>query len=179
MVRWIDLFLCTCLLLFYYITNVESAFVSSNSMSPYLQKGDLITFKRSMEQRKKYIPGDVIVFTTPKSPNQLFVHRVQQNTGRGYITKGDANQLSDEKFLYDCHLPYKHVVGKVNYVIPKIAWPLCILSEIIPGYSFLVKHKGKLIGMLIVYELVQKLREIKRKKKKLDLTDSSKAIFIV
>ena len=69
--------------------------------------------------------GDVIIYhINYEGLNEDVIHRVVNETvingSYYYTTKGDANPFS---LPFEYNIPYSHVVGKVNYVIPYIGYP--------------------------------------------------------
>jgi len=66
------------------------AYIKSDSMSPTLQKNDLVfinIFDRNFNE------GDIVVF---KSDGNWICHRIVKETDEGFITKGDANIATDQ-----------------------------------------------------------------------------------
>ena len=63
-----------------------------DSMVPTLINGDLLIC-RSV-QHDRIVPGDIIVFSRPSSP-ELIVHRVIGKTACGFYTRGDNVPVSD------------------------------------------------------------------------------------
>lgn len=76
--------------------------VTSQSMWPVLERGDLIFIKRANREDIKI--GSVIVFRHEKG---MAVHRVVKIKGETITTKGDANTAADDPITYD------DVVGRV------------------------------------------------------------------
>ena len=116
--------------------NTESPYlvVSSGSMRPTLEVGDLIIVKRIPLLQLNAAPmnGDIIVYKKPNG--DLVVHRLVNKTkiDRGYIltTKGDANTASDPPF------PDQQYVGKVVARIPFIGH-ISLFTHTRQGFFFL------------------------------------------
>ena len=110
--------------------------VQSESMSPKINKGDLLFSKKG----EKYGVGDVVTFIYPYDINKLISHRVlgvvYEDGVYGpsvfYKTKGDANFLED---------PWKikasSIKGRVYFSIPFLGYLLFLIRNPI-GYLFLI-----------------------------------------
>lgn len=85
----------------------STAIVISGSMSPAIQVDDMVIIHRE----NAYSCGDIITY---KDGASLVTHRIHEITEDGYITKGDANNTTDETISPDS------VVGRVVTVIPKV-----------------------------------------------------------
>ncbi len=74
--------------------------VRSNSMYPVLERGDSV-FVKKITPRHKIKAGDIVIFKTESggySSKGWIMHRVVEgNETDGYITKGDANELTDQQ----------------------------------------------------------------------------------
>ncbi len=81
--------------------------VSSNSMKPELQTGDLILVKKE----KTYEIGEIITYQT--KDGYLITHRIIEQGKNGFITQGDANNCADELTVKQ-----EQIIGKV---IQKVA----------------------------------------------------------
>lgn len=121
-------------------TETPMVVVISNSMSPQINKGDLLFVQgRDPEDIKV---GDIIVFDAHDlwsgAPDEPIVHRVieiDEKDGKLYfVTKGDANEYKDDK-----PVPEDHVIGVVIGKIPYIGWIKIVLSD-----------SGLLIPVLII-----------------------------
>jgi len=87
------------------------SYVTSESMSPTLEKGDLFVINPFAKGKV----GDIIVF---KLRDRWTVHRIYAETDEGYITKGDNNIATDQQ---DSGKPIKkeYVVGVVITIFDK------------------------------------------------------------
>ena len=98
--------------------------IASQSMEPNLDRGDAVFIKKMIKD-KDINEGDIIAY---KSSNKIIVHRVvAKDCGTGvcyYQTKGDSNNIRDEK-----KLKLKNIKGKVMFKIKYIAYPSIWLSE--------------------------------------------------
>lgn len=78
--------------------------VSSNSMKPTLKKDDYIVIKKQSE----YEIGDIITYSV--EGDCLVTHRIIEKYENAFITKGDNNNVADEKKIYK-----ENILGKVIY----------------------------------------------------------------
>jgi len=134
-------FLFSIPLLLRFISNTSEtpiAIVSSNSMVPALNFGDIIYYKHVPAETLKNgtvenKEGDIIVFkpkgywkfNLPKDTDKV-VHRIvgkmyNQTDNRYYfLTKGDNNDQIDPQFGTNIWIPESCILGKVIFIIPKI-----------------------------------------------------------
>ena len=100
---------------------VRAYVVSSGSMSPALSTGSLVF----VTSEKAYKPGDVITFKGT-SKNEYITHRIvkveEDSKGIRYVTKGDANEISDID-----PVPVDKVVGRVVFNIPRFGYLISFL----------------------------------------------------
>ena len=89
------------------------AAVSSNSMQPILEKGDLILIKGVKKGDIK--TGDIVVY---KIDEGFIIHRVIKLQDRVLITKGDANTYPDLPVKYDKVVGETVNIGKSPLTIP-------------------------------------------------------------
>ena len=96
-------------------TDHPMASITSSSMWPSLKKGDLILIK-GISSKEEIKEGDIIVYKNPKG---FTIHRVIQLNEETVITKGDANNTSDEA------IRYQDIIGKtVSYNQKPLRIPL-------------------------------------------------------
>lgn len=98
--------------------------IASNSMSPTLERGDLIlidTKENTVED------GDIIIFIVE---NNIVTHRVIEHyelDGKTYyLTKGDANNAVDPWILHN-----EQIIGKYIIRIPYIGFPILYYLQIV------------------------------------------------
>lgn len=114
--------------------------ISSESMSPKINKGDIVIIKKCKDIEIQ--EGDIITF---KADSEVVTHRVKKvNNEDGkvlYITKGDNNNAEDTSYV-----SYNQVIGKMVKVIPnlgnivlmlnsKIVLTICILAILVILYK--------------------------------------------
>ncbi len=96
------------------------AVVGSESMSPTLQKGDILIWE-PVEQTELSI-GDIVIFKsyTQWPEEKLVVHRVldityDSNGNMLFETKGDANEWIDQErpHVPEPYISHDHIIGKV------------------------------------------------------------------
>ena len=85
---------------------IQALTVSSNSMMPVFQKGDLIIIK----EEKEYKVGDIVTFKD--SSGNLVTHRIIEKCENAFYTKGDNNNTKDEEKINNFQ-----IIGKVVYLI--------------------------------------------------------------
>ena len=78
--------------------------VSSNSMSPVFNKDDIVI----VTKQESYEVGDIITYYS--DDNCLITHRIVEKYENGFITKGDGNNIKDEKVVNS-----EQIIGKVVY----------------------------------------------------------------
>lgn len=118
--------------------------VGSGSMEPAVDGGSLVYVQDTGE----YEPGDVITFRVDE---QVVTHRVVDETPRGYVTKGDANDAPDEWRVTD-----EQVVGELVFAVPLYGTLLNLVSTPL-GYAVAVFLPASFLLALEVRELLAEL----------------------
>lgn len=102
-----------------YITQAQLLIVTSNSMKPEFEVGDILIAVR----QDSYRLDDIVSF---KIGDSIATHRVAQihtvpisdtQTEQYFQTKGDANTVADSLFLVQ-----EQIIGKVAVVVPKVGY---------------------------------------------------------
>lgn len=106
--------------------------IGSGSMSPNINKGDVVIVKKVNEEELKEIQtGDVLVF---KQDDRVVVHRVyevrSENNIYSFVTKGDNNDEVDHWVIGE-----DSVIGVATIRIPVVGYPTIWLNELIGGIS--------------------------------------------
>ncbi len=83
-------------------TDHPMASITSRSMWPALNKGDLVLIK-GVDNKGEIQVGDIIVYKNPKG---FTIHRVIQIKENSLVTQGDANNVKDAA------IKYEEVIGK-------------------------------------------------------------------
>ena len=138
--------------------NTESPYlvVSSGSMRPTLEVGDLIIVKRVDPSQLNYgfSDGDIIVFKKPNNPKELIVHRLVSVTLKNGIyefkTHGDANPPDlEEKFTEE------NYIGKVIARVPFIGH-ISLFTHTQEGFYFFA---FVIICLIIIFMLFPSEKE--------------------
>ena len=97
---------------YFYLIGAKPLIVTSNSMAPLINKGDLII----VFEKKDYQLNDVISF---KTKGELVTHRLVVKEKDYFKTKGDANSSVDFGLR-----AMTDVLGKVEIIIPFLGFLL-------------------------------------------------------
>lgn len=128
--------------------------VLSESMKPTLNMGSLIAVK---PVNTGYLhAGDIIAFTDAYNPDQITSHRIveiKNNNNISFITKGDANTVSDENSVSS-----NNVIGKVVFHIP-YAGILLNFVKTKKGTIIIIIIPGLAIGISEAFELYKGLHK--------------------
>lgn len=121
----------------------QSLSVQSGSMSPAIDKGDLVVVKSA----PYYQVGDVITFISPANKRTTITHRVIAASEGVLQTKGDANDSPDPPIRPSM------VVGKVHRTIPYLGYgvdfvrrPLGLLLVIYIPALMVIAHEIRLLS---------------------------------
>lgn len=86
----------------------SSAVVITGSMSGSIEVNDLVI----THKEDNYLPGDIIMF---HSGTHVVTHRIVECVTEGFLTKGDANNATDQDIVVG-----EQIIGKVILVIPRL-----------------------------------------------------------
>lgn len=105
----------------------QTLVVGSNSMKPYISRGDVVLVdKIDTEDHKNLKKGDILAF---KQHSKIIVHRIYKIIQRGdnvyFVTKGDNNNQADQGIIEP-----GDVVGKVLLKVKKIGLPSIWLNDL-------------------------------------------------
>lgn len=104
--------------------------VVSESMSPNINKGDLVIVKRAAPQ--DITIGDVIVFDTLSEPLPV-IHRIYKINDDGtFQTLGDNNRGVQHD--WEKQIEPGDIVGKAVLVIPYIGWVKITVCGVVPVF---------------------------------------------
>jgi signal peptidase I len=94
--------------------------VSSGSMSPAIEAGDLVLIDEDVPT-DPIAPGAIITYHQPgRDPDRLVTHRVRDATDAGsYTTRGDANVVDDAQ-----PVAHDEVVGYARLLVPLLGLPI-------------------------------------------------------
>ena len=128
--------------------------VTSESMKPTLERGDLLVLQARPEENISL--GDIIVFWMDWYPDSPIVHRVveilkDQDGGRRFVTKGDNNPSNDigERTIED-------LLGVVVLRISLIGHVSLFLQSTVGFLTFVIV----IIELFILSELFDKYRNV-------------------
>lgn len=102
--------------------------IGSGSMSPNIEKGDIVVLKAiKLSELSEIKKGDVLVH---KHDNKIIVHRVVKilnaNGKTNFITKGDHNDTKDSWVIKE-----SEVIGVVKFKIKWLGMPTVALNELL------------------------------------------------
>ena len=141
-------------------------FIRTGSMSPYLEPGDVIISKKY--DGGELIAGDdgdiVTYYGDVNGTVDMITHRVIEVDGDMVTTQGDANNTADSpinKSEIEAVMVHKTVVIDKIYKIITTTWGfwLCIFAP---------------IAMLIVFEIVSLVKELKKEKEVAEENEENK-----
>ncbi len=95
----------------------SNAIVTSGSMSPAFEAGDLLIYR----EQESYCVNDIVIFTQGSS---LVTHRIVGEDAGGFITQGDANNTPDSDLLEP-----QRIQGKMVLIVPRLGSFLLFLRE--------------------------------------------------
>ena len=109
------------------VLKYQSMVIGSNSMLPYMERGDVILLERLKGEGKKEVKkGEILVF---RYDNKIISHRITKVVKRSgnvyYKTKGDNNDQEDNTVIKE-----ESVIGKVVVRIKYIGLPSVWISDL-------------------------------------------------
>ena len=129
---------------------VNFVVVTSDSMSPTLQRGDLVLVQSII---KTTYTGDIIQFQTP-SRRIPVLHRVEEVSAIGYKTKGDFNPSHDNWIVRDSQIQAKAITLFNNLVvIPKIG-EIFIVEPKVTKYGSEISFVSGLVNIFRTLSLI-------------------------
>lgn len=135
---------------FLYLVGVRPTVVTSGSMIPAIDIGD-VCFINTRFPYQKVQTGDVIVY---KEPRQKVIHRVVGKSEEGYVTKGDANNNQDRLKITE-----KEYLGKMVFLVPKLGYISTRLQNVTAKAIFITCLIAIYIGAyLLNYEKKKKVK---------------------
>lgn len=111
--------LCTKSDVMFKIIGFRNYTVLSGSMEPTIQPGDVVFIKHKNKSTIEL--NDIVTF---REDNKIITHRVIDDCEKGFITKGDNNNVADSTILEP-----ENILGKVVLTVPKIGYILSFLSK--------------------------------------------------
>lgn len=117
----------------------------TGSMSPTIEKGDIVIVKIGNQAQER----DIITF---KKDNAIITHRVIEQYGSSFITKGDNNNTQDTPIMPD------EIIGRVVYIINNVE----IWKKVFSDKSVLIP----IIVTVVLFVILVSYEEKKEKRKK-------------
>lgn len=140
------------------IFRYKSYIITTNSMEPSIKVGDVVVTKSIKEKDLK--EGDVITF---RDNQEVITHRIVKidnvDNMNYYITKGDNNNVEDQKKVV-----YSEIEGKSILIIPGLGKFIGILENKIMVLAIL------LVVLIICFWKIkiEEKRDSRREKKKIE-----------
>ena len=105
---------------------IQNLTIGSNSMKPYMSKGDVIIIEKMKgKELEEFEKGDILVF---RYNTKIISHRIQDIIKRDnmyyFVTKGDNNEQNDNNLVKE-----DDVIGIVRYRIRYIGLPSIWVKE--------------------------------------------------
>lgn len=136
--------------------------VVSGSMEPSIKTGSVVIIKKA--DQEKFNVNDVISFTDNQNPGAVVTHRVvnikEADSNLVYITKGDANNVSDLN-----EVKQENVLGKVVLSIPLFGYILVFIKTPL-GFGLTIILPALLIIILEIVKIKRTVEENAVKKYK-------------
>lgn len=156
--------------------------IRSNSMSPVWERGDMVIIE-NLKEKEAVQNGDIVFFKTEEgslADKGWIAHRVvDRNVDKGFITKGDANEYTDQRdgsglIERDWIAGRALTIGETPIVIPKIGY-LSLWAEKYQSNPY------TLPVIAIVLAIIIAIGELKsgRKRKKTNKGMELQLIYIV
>lgn len=122
----------------------------SQSMNPTIDTGSIIVVKKFNE----YDVGDIISYYAQNNgQEEIITHRIFRIGGNVYLTKGDANQATDEYKIVP-----RLIIGKVILIIPHLGY-LIAFAKTGVGVWLLIIFPGALIIFIEVVKIFLLLKQ--------------------
>lgn len=104
----------------------QSLVIGSDSMRPYMKRGDVLIVRKLNEKEKMELKvGDILIF---RYDNKIIAHRIykimERDNNRYYVTKGDNNSQADSGSINN-----SSVIGTAKYRIKNVGLPSIWLNE--------------------------------------------------
>ncbi|MEI7653403.1 MAG: signal peptidase I [bacterium] len=123
----------------------------SQSMSPTIDTGSLLL----VVKKPSYEVNDIISFYSLEAEKvEIVTHRIIRLGGNVYVTKGDANEATDQKKVVP-----RLIIGSVALTIPKLGYIITAL-KLPAGIWFAVILPAILI---VIKEVISILQELTKK----------------
>lgn len=146
--------------------NFKSLVVLSSSMEPKVKMGSVVAVRPATE----YKVGDIITFGEMSRTKSPTTHRIaeikNENGGKIFVTKGDANNAPDQKTVRE-----QEILGKVLFSVPYVGYAVARAKTPV-GFLLIVIVPS----VVIIYEEIRNIAaEVRkywaRRKKKRDFLE--------
>jgi len=125
--------------------------VTSNSMRPTFSTGALVV----IVPEENYQVGQVITYQASEYEQDIVTHRIVGKDEGGFITKGDANNIKDERIVSE-----NQIKGKVVFHLPLAGYAVNFIQKPLGFILLIIIPAG-----LIIYDEIKKIiKEIKKPK---------------
>lgn len=151
--------------------------IKSNSMYPLWQRGDMLNI-RSIPISEQIHKGEMVLFKSKEgllASKGWIAHRiVNGDRKRGFITKGDANEKSDQALKETPPIQRKWITAKVAtiaghpLVIPKIGF-LTLWVQHIKSVKYVLPLIALLLAGIIAYQELMSQKKRSKRNNQLDL----------
>jgi signal peptidase len=131
--------------------NYKLMIVQSGSMVPAIKMGSVVVVKPASD----YKIGDIITFGPYSKTKPATTHRIHDikvvDNKPAYITKGDANNVQDQK-----EITGKDIIGKVLFDIPYVGFAVDVAKKplgfaliiIVPALIIIIDEARKIIKQI-------------------------------
>jgi len=125
--------------------------VTSNSMRPAFSTGALVI----VVPEENYEIGQVITYQASEHEQDIVTHRIIGKDEKGFITKGDANNIKDERVVST-----GQIKGRVVFHLPLAGYAVNFIQRPLGFILIIIIPAG-----LIIYDEIKKImKEIKKSK---------------
>lgn len=123
--------------------------VTSNSMRPTFSTGALVV----VTPEENYQIGQVITYQASEYEQDIVTHRIVGKDEGGFITKGDANNIEDERIVSE-----NQIKGKVIFHLPLAGYAVNFIQKPLGFILIIIIPAG-----LIIYDEIKKIiKEMKK-----------------
>lgn len=129
--------------------------VPTGSMVPVIYPGAVAVVKPTADIQI----GDIIAFENPNDQYQLVLHRAVEQTNLGWITKGDANQTSD-----NWKVQTTNIKGKLLFSIPLVGHIVAFARTKL-GFAVMVLFPSSILMFLNFRDIYLGIKEEHHKRK--------------
>lgn len=133
--------------------------ITSSSMEPTIKEGSVVIVRKCSQENIKN--GDIITY---HQNNKVVTHRIVNDEGENYKTKGDNNNVEDTE-----EISYDKIEGKVVLTIPNLGKVITTFGNQFLGLAIL------LIILVICLYMISKREKIESRRNKKKINDENQA----